>query len=63
MRYTIEKENEVKRLAAEGKSSSYICSATGISERVIWNWCPETRPHDDVIKWSVKQRFHSLLLR
>lgn len=61
MRYTIEKENEVKRLAAEGKSSSYICSATGISERVIWNWCPETRPHDDVIKWSVKQRFHSLL--
>lgn len=60
MRYTIEKENEVKRLAAEGKSSSYICSLTNIPERVIWNWCPETRPHDDVIKWSVKQRYHSL---
>lgn len=58
MRYTIEKENEVKRLAAEGKSSSYICSLTNIPERVIWNWCPETRPHDDVIKWSVKQRYH-----
>ena len=61
MRYTIEKENEVKRLAAEGKSSSYICSLTNIPERVIWNWCPETRPHDDVIKWSVKQRYHSLI--
>lgn len=58
MRYTIEKENEVKRLAAEGKSSSYICSLTNIPERVIWNWCPETRPHNDVIKWSVKQRYH-----
>lgn len=61
MRYTIEKENEVKRLAAEGKSSSYICSLTNIPERVIWNWCPETRPHDDVIKWSVKQRYHSVI--
>lgn len=60
MRYTIEKENEVKRLAAEGKSSSYICSLTNIPERVIWGWCPETRPHDDKIKWSVKQRFHSV---
>lgn len=61
MRYTIEKENEVRRLAEEGKSSSYICSVTGIPERVIWNWCPQTRPHDDVIKWSVKQRFHSVI--
>lgn len=61
MRYTIEKENEVKRLAAEGKSSSYICSLTNIPERVIWNWCPDTRPHDDVIKWSVKQRYHSVI--
>jgi len=58
MRYTIEKEKEVRELAAAGKSSSYISSLTGIPERVIWNWCPETRPHDDVIKWSVKQRYH-----
>jgi len=60
MRYTIERENEAKKLAKEGKSSSYISSVTGIPERVIWNWCPETRPHDDIIKWSVKQRFHSV---
>jgi len=58
MRYTIEKEKEVRQLAAEGKSSSYISSLTGVPERVIWNWCPETRPHDDVIKWCVKQRYH-----
>lgn len=61
MRYSIEKENEVKHLAEEGKSSAYISSATGIPERVIWNWCPELRPHDDIIKWSVKQRMHSIL--
>ena len=61
MRYTIEKEKEVRKLAADGKSSSYISSLTGIPERVIWNWCPETRPHDDVIKWSVKQRYHSII--
>lgn len=60
MRYTIEKEQEVKKLAEEGKSSQYICSMTGIPERVIWSWCPSTRPHDDVIKWSVKQRFHNV---
>lgn len=61
MRYTIEKEKEVKRLAELGKSSQYITSLTGIPERVVWSWCPETRPHDDVIKWSVKQRYHSIL--
>lgn len=61
MRYTIEKENQVKELAAQGKSSAYISSQTGIPEKVIWSWCPQTRPHDDVIKWSVKQRFHSVI--
>ena len=61
MRYTIEREKEVRALAAQGKSSSYISSKTNIPERVIWNWCPETRPHDDVIKWSVKQRYHSII--
>ena len=61
MRYTIEREKEVRALAAQGKSSSYISSMTNIPERVIWNWCPETRPHDDVIKWSVKQRYHSVI--
>lgn len=61
MRYTIEREKKVRQLAAEGKSSAYISSLTGIPERVIWNWCPETRPHDDVIKWSVKQRYHSVI--
>lgn len=60
MRYTIAKENEVRELAAQGKSSAYISSATNVPERVIWGWCPETRPHDDVIKWSVKQRYHSI---
>lgn len=61
MRYTIEREKEVRALAAQGKSSSYISSKTNIPERVIWNWSPETRPHDDVIKWSVKQRYHSII--
>ena len=61
MRYTIEREKQVRQLVEQGKSSSYISSLTGVPERVIWNWCPETRPHDDVIKWSVKQRFHSVI--
>lgn len=60
MRYTIEKENEVKKLAKEGKSIEYIASVIGIPKKVIWGWCPKLRPHDDVIKQSVKQRYHSL---
>lgn len=60
MRYTIAKENEVKELAKNGKSLEYITSVTGIPPKVVWNWCPELRPHEDVIKWVVKQRFHFL---
>lgn len=60
MRYTIAKETEVKQMAAEGKSLDYIVSVTGIPPKVIWGWCPELRPHEDIIKQSVKQRFHSL---
>lgn len=58
MRYTIAKENEVKAMAEEGKSLEYISSVTGIAPKVIWQWCPQLRPHEDVIKQSVKQRFH-----
>lgn len=58
MRYTIEREKEVKKLAEEGKSLEYISSLTGIPQKVIWNWCPNLRPHDDIIKQSVKQRYH-----
>ena len=61
MRYTIEKESEVRQLAESGKSSAYIASLTGIPERVIWKWCPDTRPHDNVIMWSIKQRCHSII--
>ena len=60
MRYTIEKENEVKNLFAEGKSIDYINSVTGIPKKVIWQWCPELRPHEDIVKQSVKQRYHFL---
>ena len=58
MRYTIAKENEVKQLASEGRTLEYIVSVTGIPPKVVWGWCPELRPHEDVIKQSVKQRFH-----
>ena len=58
MRYTIEKENKVKELAAEGKSLDYIAAKTSLPKKVIWGWCPELRPHDDIIKQSVKQRYH-----
>lgn len=57
MRYSIEKEKYVKSLAEEGKSADYISAITGIPLKVIWNWVPDLRPHDDIIKWSVKQRF------
>lgn len=60
MRYTIEKENEVKLLFKEGRSLDYIHSVTGIPKKVIWQWCPELRPHEDIIKQSVKQRYHFL---
>lgn len=60
MRYTIAKEQEVKRLCEEGRSLEYIASLTGLPQKVIWSWCPVLRPHEDVIKQSVKQRYHSL---
>ena len=58
MRYTIEKENLVKQLAKEGRSLDYISSYTEIPNKVIWGWCPELRPHNDIIRQSVKQRFY-----
>lgn len=58
MRYTLAIENEVKRLCEEGKDLDYISSATGIAKKVIWGWCPSLRPHEDVIRTSVKQRYH-----
>ena len=60
MRYTIEKENEVKLLCEQGRSIEYINSVTGIPKKVIWQWCPELRPHEDIIRQSVKQRYHFL---
>lgn len=57
MRYTIAKEKEVKQMVVDGKNIEYISSVTGIPFKVIWGWCPELRPHDDVIKQSVKQRY------
>lgn len=58
MRYTIAKEQEVKRLAEKGKDLEYISALTGIPRKVIWQWVPELRPHEDIIKQSVKQRYH-----
>lgn len=58
MRYTIQKENEVKQMAADGCSLEYIAAKTSLPKKVIWGWCPELRPHDDIIKQSVKQRYH-----
>lgn len=60
MRYSIAIEKEVKELSEQGKSLDYIFSATGVPKSVIWRWCPELRPHDDIIKSSVKQRYHSI---
>lgn len=57
MRYTIEKEQEVKRMVAENKSIDYISAKTNIPKKVIWNWCPELRPKEDVLMQIVKQRF------
>lgn len=59
MRYSIEKESEVKSLAAQGRNLDYISSVSGVPKKVIRLWCPELRPHEDVIKRSVLQRFHS----
>lgn len=58
MRYTIAIEQDVKKLAEEGRSLEYISSVTSIPKKVIWQWCPELRPHEDIIKQSVKQRYH-----
>ena len=58
MRYTIAKEQEVKQLAENGKDLEYISALTGIPRKVIWQWVPELRPHEDIIKQSVKQRYH-----
>lgn len=60
MRYTIEVEKRVKQLAAEGKKVDYICSVTNVPKKVIYTWCPELKPHEDIIKWSVKQRYRFL---
>lgn len=58
MRYTIAVEQQVKKLAEEGRSLEYISTVTGIAKKVIWQWVPALRPHDDIIKQSVKQRYH-----
>lgn len=58
MRYTKAREEEVKALAESGKSLDFIASVTGLPKKVIWQWCPVLRPHEDIIKQSVKQRFH-----
>lgn len=59
MRYSIDKEVRARELAADGKSLDYIVSTVGVPKKVVIGWIPELRPHEDVIKWSVKQRFHS----
>lgn len=58
MRYTIAKEQEVKKMCEDGRTLEYISSVTGLPQKVIWQWCPTLRPHEDIIKQSVKQRYH-----
>lgn len=60
MRYTIEVEKKVKQLAEEGKKVDYISSVTNVPKKIIYTWCPSLKPHEDIIKWSVKQRFRFL---
>lgn len=57
MRYTLAKEKEVKKMVAEKKDVDYISAKTNIPKKVIWRWCPELRPKEDVLMQIIKQRF------